>query len=178
MRWTAPRVAAALQAIQRGPVSVAIEANHAIFQSYKSGVITNATACGTALDHAVLLVGLLPADSEAGEQVYVVKNSWGPAWGEKGYVRISTAGAAQGGVCGIAMAPSQPHAKPGVAPPLPPPTPGSHPALPCNCTEICESNCKSLFGLTCCGNQWNPPVLGHCVCGTAASCPKCQIAGA
>ena len=45
----------------QGPVSVAIEADKSIFQSYKSGVISNATACGTALDHGVLVVGYTPS---------------------------------------------------------------------------------------------------------------------
>ena len=40
--------------VSKGPVAVAIEADQSIFQSYKSGVITNATACGTKLDHGVL----------------------------------------------------------------------------------------------------------------------------
>lgn len=33
-------------------------------------------------DHAVLLVGYTP-------QYWIVKNSWGPEWGESGYIRIS-----------------------------------------------------------------------------------------
>ena len=48
----------------------------AAFQNYKSGVFDNAT-CGTKLDHGVLVVGYT-AD------YYIVKNSWGPTWGEAG----------------------------------------------------------------------------------------------
>src|SRR5690349_5999553 len=43
-------------AVTKQPVSVAIEADQAIFQSYKSGVITSST-CGRNLDHGVLVVG-------------------------------------------------------------------------------------------------------------------------
>lgn len=38
-----------------GPVSVAIEADQAAFQNYKSGLFD--AACGTKLDHGVLVVG-------------------------------------------------------------------------------------------------------------------------
>merc|ERR1711862_804753 len=67
-----------MSAISQQPVSVAIEADQASFQHYKSGVLT--AACGTKLDHGVLAVGY---DSES----WLVKNSWGPQWGDSGYVR-------------------------------------------------------------------------------------------
>jgi C1A family cysteine protease len=44
-------------AIMKAPISVAIEADTYYFQTYESGVLTNATACGTSLDHAVTIVG-------------------------------------------------------------------------------------------------------------------------
>ena len=53
-------------AVNKGPVSVAIEADQSCFQSYKSGVFDS--ACGTKLDHGVLVVGYT-ADA------YIVKNS-------------------------------------------------------------------------------------------------------
>jgi C1A family cysteine protease len=43
-------------AVAKQPVSVSIEADKSVFQSYHSGIITS-TACGTNLDHAVLVVG-------------------------------------------------------------------------------------------------------------------------
>jgi len=95
--------AAALKAaIAQQPVSVAIEADTAVFQGYKSGVITG-TACGTSLDHGVVAVGY---DDTAATPYYNVRNSWGPTWGDKGHVKIGiTEGA---GVCGIQMAASYP----------------------------------------------------------------------
>ena len=96
---------------------------------------------------------------------WIVKNSWGASWGDKGYVHI---GRSEGeGVCGINMDAVQPEVKPGNAPPLPAPTPGPKPGLPCNCTASCEAMCRQ-FGMICCGN-------GHdCDCSSESSCPKCN----
>jgi len=56
--------------------------------------------CGTKLDHGVLAVGY---GNDGAEDYYLVKNSWGPTWGDKGYVRI---GMSEGdGICGIQMQP-------------------------------------------------------------------------
>jgi cathepsin L len=70
-------------AIANGPVSVAIEADQSIFQFYKSGVLDG--NCGKNLDHGVLAVGF-QSDSSTG--YWIVKNSWGNSWGNKGYVWI------------------------------------------------------------------------------------------
>ena len=78
-------------ALGKGPVSVTIEADRSVFGNYSSGIITSST-CGTNLDHAVLAVGY-------GSNYFIVKNSWGTRWGEKGYVRIGFADGA--GICGI-----------------------------------------------------------------------------
>lgn len=86
-----------MNALNSGPVSVAIEADTYVFQNYKSGIITS-TACGTNLDHGVLAVGY-GTDASAGDY-FIVKNSWGNSWGEKGFVRIA-AGTSSSGVCGI-----------------------------------------------------------------------------
>jgi len=40
-----------------------------------------------------------------GEEFFLVKNSWGASWGDKGYVRI---GASSSNVCGILSDPSYP----------------------------------------------------------------------
>ena len=56
-------------ALNHQPVSVAIEADQAIFQYYVTGTI--ASGWGTNLDHAVLAAGY---DSTAG--YYLGKNSW------------------------------------------------------------------------------------------------------
>ena len=68
------------QAAAHQPVSVAIEADQKAFQLYMGGVFSDET-CGIELDHGVLVVGY-GVDAEEGEY-YIVKNSWGPEWGDK-----------------------------------------------------------------------------------------------
>jgi len=78
-------------ALNLKPVSVAIEADTYVFQTYSSGILTS-SACGTNIDHAVVAVGY-------GSNYYIVRNSWGTGWGEAGYIRI---GITEGlGTCGI-----------------------------------------------------------------------------
>jgi hypothetical protein len=43
-------------ALNQQPVSISIEADTYVFQTYKSGVMSS-EKCGTTLDHAVLAVG-------------------------------------------------------------------------------------------------------------------------
>jgi len=82
-----------------GPVSIAIEADQRAFQFYRKGILSK--GCGQNLDHGVLLVGY---GTEAGQDYWTVKNSWGDSWGEDGYIRI-----AQGkNLCGISNQPSYP----------------------------------------------------------------------
>merc|ERR1711990_819299 len=66
-------------ALQKQPVSVGIQADQSAFQFYTSGILTG--KCGTNLDHSVLAVGF-----DTSSQYWLVKNSWGSSWGDKGYV--------------------------------------------------------------------------------------------
>jgi KDEL-tailed cysteine endopeptidase len=92
-------------AVSEGPVSVAIEADTAYFQSYSEGIITG-TKCGTDLDHGVLVVGY---GEENGILYWLVKNSWGTSWGDDGYIKIERSESTNDdGTCGIAMQPSLP----------------------------------------------------------------------
>jgi KDEL-tailed cysteine endopeptidase len=92
--------------LKHGPVVVDIEADQASFQFYKSGVISK--WCGSKLDHAVLLVGY-GRDNATGLDYWKLKNSWGPKWGENGYVRIERHKKfRKTGMCGIASSASFP----------------------------------------------------------------------
>ncbi|CDW90466.1 cathepsin l [Stylonychia lemnae] len=95
-------VAALKAAIAQGPVSVAIEADTSVFQSYGGGIL-NSRSCGTNLDHGVVAVGY---GSQGKQDYYIVRNSWGASWGENGYVRIAATNGA--GICGIQMEPVVP----------------------------------------------------------------------
>ena len=87
-------------AVYQSPTSVSIEADTRTFQFYKGGIL-NSDKCGTQLDHGVLAVGY---GEENGQEYWIVKNSWGPDWGEDGYIRIARSDSTDDeGICGIAM---------------------------------------------------------------------------
>jgi len=77
-----------------GALSIALNAEP--FFSYTSGIInlTPAQCEGTQLDHAVLIVGW---GVQNNVPYWIVKNSWGLGWGEKGYVRMYRGN----GLCGL-----------------------------------------------------------------------------
>lgn len=62
-------------------------------------------ACGEKFDHAVNIVGY---GSEGGANYWIMRNSWGTNWGEKGYMRIPKNSKQYGGYCGIAAYPYYP----------------------------------------------------------------------
>lgn len=99
-----PNSYTALQdAIVGQPISVSIEADTYYFQSYTNGVLTNAVACGTTIDHAVVAVGYGQQDNQ---DYFLVRNSWGTSWGIDGYVKIAANSSNSGeGVCGIQSGP-------------------------------------------------------------------------
>lgn len=90
---------ALMAAVANQPVSVSIEAKGTDFQLYTGGIFSG--PCGADLDHAVTAVGY---GTWQGTNYWIVKNSWGRLWGEKGYVLMRKDVAAKEGLCGIAMA--------------------------------------------------------------------------
>ncbi|ELR17807.1 papain family cysteine protease subfamily protein [Acanthamoeba castellanii str. Neff] len=77
-----------------GTVSVAFNAGTQQF-SYYSGGILDVANCGNLPTLAVLLIGY---GTENGKDFWILKNSWGPAWGEQGYFRLARGK----NMCGIA----------------------------------------------------------------------------
>jgi C1A family cysteine protease len=90
-------------AVYRQPVSIMIQANQVSIKQYKSGVFTG--VCGQRLDHGCLAVGY-GTDTSVAKDYWNVKNSWGTAWGEVGYIRIEKSAADR---CGVLDLPSYPN---------------------------------------------------------------------
>ena len=70
-----------------GPITVSVAAHD--WHLYSKGVFyepLNSTK-STDIDHLVVLEGY-GTDEETGEDYWLVRNSWGPLWGEKGYIRL------------------------------------------------------------------------------------------
>ncbi len=85
-------------AIALGPVAVAMESQSLGIEYYSHGIFSSSSLCGTDLDHAVTAVGY---GVDNGREFYIIKNSFGPDWGENGYIKL---GIEKGkGVCGIQM---------------------------------------------------------------------------
>jgi cathepsin L len=69
-----------------GPVAVGIDASQPTFQFYSSGVYYDKNCSPYNLDHAVVVVGYGTVNNQ---DYYIVRNSWGTSWGQKGYVLMA-----------------------------------------------------------------------------------------
>lgn len=88
---------ALMTAIAQGPTSVTVDSSDTVLHHYTSGVISE--GCGTKLDHAVVAVGY-GHDKATDLDYYLVRNSWGPEWGDQGYFKVARTGDGYG-TCGI-----------------------------------------------------------------------------
>jgi len=78
-------VEALKEAVAKQPVAAMVDARN--WGPYKSGIFSD---CGSDLDHFVTVVGYTST-------YWIVKNSWGPYWGEQGFIFLK-----MGNTCGIA----------------------------------------------------------------------------
>ncbi|XP_047200271.1 procathepsin L-like isoform X3 [Hippoglossus stenolepis] len=78
-----------------GPISVGVYSKLPSFHQYRRGVY-NDPKCSSSVTHAVLVVGY---GTDNGQDYWLVKNSWGTKWGEKGYIRMARN---KNNLCGIA----------------------------------------------------------------------------
>ena len=104
-------IAALEDAVSRQPISIIIQAGpttpggESPVQNYAGGIITLADGCAQTLDHAVLLVGY-GRDTTLNMDYWIVKNSWGADWGDKGYFLVEKS---SDNACGILNEPLYPN---------------------------------------------------------------------
>lgn len=71
--------------VNKNPVAIALDADNLFFRFYKEGVIDVPVNTTKTLNHAVLLVGY---DYDQEGMYWIIQNSWGETWGDKGFCKI------------------------------------------------------------------------------------------
>ncbi|KAI9918459.1 hypothetical protein PsorP6_011962 [Peronosclerospora sorghi] len=85
----APTERALLRAVAQGPVTANLDALGDGFRHYAGGIY-DARDCqndGEEVNHAVVIVGF--GETAAGDEYWILRNTWGTMWGEDGYMRIA-----------------------------------------------------------------------------------------
>ncbi|XP_052584950.1 cathepsin 7-like isoform X1 [Peromyscus californicus insignis] len=86
--------------VTHGPIAVGIDAGHESFTKYTGGIYHEPNCRPDSPNHSALLVGFGYEGRESeGRKYWLVKNSHGENWGEKGYIKIPRD---QNNYCGIA----------------------------------------------------------------------------
>jgi len=80
---------------ENSPVALAIDASQSSFMFYSGGIYSD-PKCTTNIDHGIMAIGY-GVDNNI--PYYILKNTYGPNWGEKGYIRIIRNGQ---NMCGVA----------------------------------------------------------------------------
>ncbi|KAE9139748.1 hypothetical protein PF005_g493 [Phytophthora fragariae] len=88
-------------AVRKQPVSIFLYSGSTAFQYYSSGVLTGEN-CDKTGSHSALAVGFGETDDNV--LYWRIKNQWGTAWGEDGYVRVQRRYSGDSdGACGVEM---------------------------------------------------------------------------
>ena len=152
-----------------GPFAVAVDAGHPLWYNYESGIVRS--CCYRALEHAPTVVGWGVDQSEA---YWIVRNSWGSSWGERGYIRLEL-GTDQ---CGITQSPTAPCVckgcktntcvKPAPLPPKPPPIPPPPP--PPASRQTCAATGKVIKPYFC---ELDNPICCSAQLGATVDTTRC-----
>ena len=70
--------------LEFGPIFCSIDSH--FMESYTGGILTSYK--NSWIDHAVVIVGYKDSTALPAGGYWIVRNSWGPTWGEHGYMRI------------------------------------------------------------------------------------------
>lgn len=81
-----------------GPIAVSVDA---AFGAYESGIYSGCPQENPNIDHAVVAVGY---GVENGSKYWLIRNSWSPAWGDKGYIKLARSDNDEE-VCGMDITP-------------------------------------------------------------------------
>lgn len=88
-------------AVAKQPVAVIMSLDAGFFVTYRAGTIYSGPCTATGNNHAMTVVGYGAA--KKGKEFWIVKNSFGPHWGDNGYVLVRRGvNTGNGGLCGIA----------------------------------------------------------------------------
>lgn len=90
---------ALLAAAYQQVVQVTVDAR--AWQFYFWGIF-KASKCGSEQDHVVSLVGY-NVTGEVSRPYYIIRNSWGTHWGQKGYMQLEVPANREDGACGICL---------------------------------------------------------------------------
>ncbi|CAI5500144.1 unnamed protein product, partial [Closterium sp. Naga37s-1] len=116
-------------AVQTQPTIAFVRGSHPTFLSYRKGTYEDRACAGGVVDHSVVVVGY-EMDNYDTLPYWIVRNSWGPTWGEKGYMRMAMIGGI--GICGI-------HSVPAIYPVIKTPSPCNDQINPCGWGDCAAS---------------------------------------
>lgn len=79
--------------VAQGPVGVAMFSNYNCLGGYSNGVITEKDCrCSNPkrhdVNHAVTVIGYGKWEGSGCDEYWIIKNSWGPHWGDRGMFKL------------------------------------------------------------------------------------------